>query len=278
MRSLLVSLSAFALVAVANADGSNSTVTSDLTVTLLSHPNVDLLSVVSQSFHIGSDGNDFDSSDTLGGALTATQSGSTSFGGDGITTFHAVATATATLDSPNYAAVPDVFPDYGYNIVGQGARFYLSMINRTEVDQTVTFHVKISESTVLHAGGPYGPGLFDDDGNPITPGGYAQGDLSAGLIDRSSAYDVDNDPNERFPDYNTSLNGSGVAVSDFTSSGAVDEFDVSYVIPERQSHLFQLNSVATASLQFTPVPEPSAFAALGLGTIAILRRRRSARA
>ena len=147
-----------------------------------------------------------------------------------------------------------------------GHREFLTFKNpsATEIGH-VKFDVQLLQSCLAHADVPFGGGPYGiaDYADPTAFGGVAEVTFDAnGQATATSSYN-------RFLDVNTD---NGADAFDTLHASFSHTFDIAPGAT-RTYDVFALVDATTAHAN--PVPEPSALAALGLGALAFLRRRRA---
>ena len=278
MRNTLVLLSSLALASVAGAQ-SYATATSTTRVSYDAPSTVRVLSLVGETYNRYADGTLGTDGEDLGGTvqLGHTQDASGSF--DAATrTFDITSTVSASLSSTDYGAVPRVFPDGAFQSVFYGYRYFLQLHNTTAVDATISFRGTLGQTSSGFASSPYGRVSFNPDGS-YTPGAYADADRFGGITNRSTEAQLGDGLPNVFGGFAATAYATnpGVSTPTFSSSNPYD-FTATYVLPKGQIQTFQIYASSAASAQFIPqaVPEPASLAALGLGALAMLRRRKRA--
>ncbi len=274
MRKSLGSLSLLvALAGVASAQ-STATATASTSASYNAASSVRLLELAGEGYHVYADGSEGNYSYDVGGPSTMTSSSSTTNAYTAATnSFTMSATANASFSSTDYAAINPAYPDGDYIYRVQGYRYLITLYNTTDQDQTVAFHLSLNQTYSRTATSPYGTVSYDADGT-YTPGAFADASLHGGVTDRSTEDQFSNLPNVQGGYFASAYDTNpGVSTPTFGGTDAYG-YDASYVLPGGAIHTYQIYAASTVSAQFVPVPEPSALAALAVGALALLRRRR----
>ena len=276
MRNALVLLSSLALAAAASADPySLGTSVASLSATYSMEAGVTLAPVVHNEYHPygyapGLNYYDFHTGDPVSPTNAhIAYSGSTAQNvptGGGLLSLSA--TQTMRLD-------PVADTEFSYAIASIGHRAYLTFTNPTNAPATVTFTLDWSGNFSADASRPSNPA-----GDYIWD--YAAGEYGLGLaeINLDNNNFVDPAHNAHHPteyaytyDFGTGAINGHVGAT-FDQKGA----RYSYILAGGSTHRYEIWAAAYNEVGFKPqaVPEPAALAALGLGALALLRRRRSA--
>lgn len=148
--------------------------------------------------------------------------------------------------------------------------YEFALTNSSAVDQTITFNLQLDQSSSVHV---TGKGYTDADPTgewaESYGGGFAHDDQDAyeyvfPAPPETWSYSVVADP-DIFYGYNSKI-GTNSYQTDLT---------ITKVLPANSSRQYFLNANSYAYVAYWPqaVPEPAPLAALGLGALALLRRR-----
>ena len=276
MRKTLILLSSLALAAVAGAQ-STSTSTSSLIASYAVSGAVSFDSYTSFQYdHVGADFNNNTSFDDDGGRLEYELTGSTSHGHvDGNRLFSMGSQTSVAIDAPDYGAITPGANPYALSYMGYT---YVLKFVVGAAGGSVRFDMHAAQTLLGSAASPYGLQALDANGD-YSEGAYARGGAGGGVIDVTSGFDdnIAQDGDYTFSFAETLTDVPGVSSPTFESL-RTSTFSTTFTFDTPGTRYLRLYASTYAEADFykaAPVPEPASLAALGLGALAVLRRRRS---
>ena len=223
--------------------------------------------------HLGSNETGFD--DDGGKAIALFDGGATHSHADGTTIFSMGSVTSAFLHSNDYSAITPEANPYAESYRGYT---YVLTFTSGAAGGTVKFDLRVALSLIGQAASPLGLQAYDPDADEFSVGAYARGDAGGGVIDVTNSTTAKAKPgNYLGAGRSTAHEGTPLLPTPTYEYQDAATLSTTFVLGENETRKFRLYASTTSEGEFlAPVPEPASFAALGLGTLAVLRRRRKA--